>query len=112
MINRIIDLSARHRIAVVLLALAGAAAGWWSLTRVPLDALPDLSDTQVIVYSTWDRSRMGVSIRARRRIGHAQPRGPALLSRLVSSLPLEVGPWRRRRGVTWRVRAAVPGERR
>jgi len=56
MINRLIDLSARHRVAVVLLALAGAAAGWWSLTRVPLDALPDLGDTQVIVYSTWDRS--------------------------------------------------------
>jgi copper/silver efflux system protein len=56
MINRIIDLSAKHRAAVVLLALAGAATGWWSLTRVPLDALPDLGDTQVIVYSTWDRS--------------------------------------------------------
>jgi Cu(I)/Ag(I) efflux system membrane protein CusA/SilA len=55
MINRLIDLSAKHRIAVVVLALAGAAAGWWSVTRVPLDALPDLSDTQVIVYSTWDR---------------------------------------------------------
>jgi copper/silver efflux system protein len=56
MVNRIIDLSAKHRGAVVLLTLAGAAAGWWSLTRVPLDALPDLSDTQVIVYSQWDRS--------------------------------------------------------
>jgi len=56
MINRIIDLSAKHRVAVVLLSLAGAFAGWVSLTRVPLDALPDLSDTQVIVYSTWDRS--------------------------------------------------------
>src|SRR5205823_8202289 len=28
----------------------------WSMQRVPLDALPDLSDTQVIVYSRWDRS--------------------------------------------------------
>ena len=56
MINRIIDLSARYRGFVVLLALAGAMAGWWSLTHVPLDALPDLSDTQVIVYSQWDRS--------------------------------------------------------
>jgi copper/silver efflux system protein len=56
MIARIIDLSARHRNAVVLVALAGAFAGWWSLQRVPLDALPDLSDTQVIVYSQWDRS--------------------------------------------------------
>ena len=36
MINRLIDLSAKHRIAVVLLSLAGALAGWWSLTHVPL----------------------------------------------------------------------------
>jgi len=56
MINRIIDLSAKHRVAVVLATLVGAAAGWWSLARMPLDALPDLGDTQVIVYSQWDRS--------------------------------------------------------
>jgi len=56
MINRIIDLSARHRVAIVLVALAGAIGGWWSLRHVPLDALPDLSDTQVIVYAQWDRS--------------------------------------------------------
>ena len=56
MINRIIDLSARHRVAVVLMALAGSLAGYWSLRHVPLDALPDLSDTQVILYSQWDRS--------------------------------------------------------
>ena len=56
MINRLIDLSAKHRIAVVVLALAGAVAGWFSLRQVPLDAVPDLSETQVIVYSTWDRS--------------------------------------------------------
>src|SRR3954452_17778926 len=56
MIDRIIDLSAKHRIVVVLLALAGAIAGYGSLTRVPLDALPDLSDTQGIIYSKWDRS--------------------------------------------------------
>jgi copper/silver efflux system protein len=56
MINRIIDLSAKHRVAVVLMTLAGALGGYWSLLQVPLDALPDLSDTQVIVYSQWDRS--------------------------------------------------------
>jgi Cu(I)/Ag(I) efflux system membrane protein CusA/SilA len=56
MIDRIIDLSAKHRVLVVLLALAGAMAGASSLRSVPLDALPDLSDTQVIVYSQWDRS--------------------------------------------------------
>jgi len=56
MINRVIEWSARHRGAVILVALAAAAAGWWSLRRLPLDAVPDLSETQVIVYSKWDRS--------------------------------------------------------
>ena len=56
MINRLIDLSAKHRVGVVVLAIAGAFAGWLSLRQVPLDAVPDVSDTQVIVYSTWDRS--------------------------------------------------------
>ena len=56
MIDRVIEWSAKYRGLVILVALAAAAAGWWSLRRVPLDALPDLSDTQVIVYSRWDRS--------------------------------------------------------
>jgi Cu(I)/Ag(I) efflux system membrane protein CusA/SilA len=56
MINRIIDFSARNRVLVVASAIAAGAAGWWSMQRVPLDALPDLSDTQVILYSQWDRS--------------------------------------------------------
>lgn len=56
MIDHIIDFSARNRFLVVLLAAAAAAAGWWSLYRVPLDAIPDLGDTQVIIYSRWDRS--------------------------------------------------------
>jgi copper/silver efflux system protein len=30
--------------------------GWWSIQHLPLDAVPDLTDTQVIVYSRWDRS--------------------------------------------------------
>src|SRR5512140_1545970 len=33
-----------------------AALGWWSMNHVALDAIPDLSDTQVIVYSRWDQS--------------------------------------------------------
>src|SRR5256712_13269038 len=56
MIDRVIEWSATHRGAVILIALAAAAAGWWSLRHVPLDAVPDLSDPQVIVYSRWDRS--------------------------------------------------------
>ncbi len=56
MINRIIEFSAGNRFLVLLLVAAAAAFGWWSMRRVPLDAIPDLSDTQVIVYSRWDRS--------------------------------------------------------
>jgi len=56
MIDRVIEWSARHRAAVILLAVAAAAAGWWSMRRLPVDAIPDLGDTQVIVYSQWDRS--------------------------------------------------------
>ncbi len=56
MINRIIDFSVRNRVLVFALVAAACIAGWWSLRRVPLDAIPDLSDTQVIIYSRWDRS--------------------------------------------------------
>ena len=56
MIGAVIEWSARHRVAVILAAILAAIAGAWSMVRVPLDALPDLSDTQVIVYSRWDRS--------------------------------------------------------
>ncbi len=56
MINRIIEFSGRNKFLVFLLVAAAAAAGWWSMRNMPLDAIPDLSDTQVIVYSRWDRS--------------------------------------------------------
>ena len=56
MINRVIEWSAAHRAAVVIAAIAAAATGWWSMQRVPLDAIPDLGETQVIVYARWDRS--------------------------------------------------------
>ncbi|MEK7406182.1 MAG: CusA/CzcA family heavy metal efflux RND transporter [Acidobacteriota bacterium] len=56
MINRIIELSARNKFAVFALVGAAVLAGLWSINNVPLDAIPDLSDTQVIVYSRWDRS--------------------------------------------------------
>jgi len=56
MINRIIDFSAHNRLIVFIVVSALCLAGFWSMRRVPLDAVPDLSDTQVIVYSKWDRS--------------------------------------------------------
>ncbi len=56
MINRIIELSGRNKFMVLILAASAVAVGIWSMKNIPLDALPDLSDTQVIVYSRWDRS--------------------------------------------------------
>jgi Cu(I)/Ag(I) efflux system membrane protein CusA/SilA len=56
MIDRLIDSSARHRFVIVALAVAAAVSGWRSMTALPLDALPDTGDRQVIVHSTWDRS--------------------------------------------------------
>src|SRR5690348_10669180 len=56
MINTVIEFSARNRLLVFLLVAAAAVTGWWALQSLPLDAIPDLSDTQVIVYSRWDRS--------------------------------------------------------
>ena len=52
MINRLIDVALKNRfIVVVVLGLAGW--GWWALTSTPIDAIPDLSDNQVIVFTDW-----------------------------------------------------------
>lgn len=56
MINRIIDFSADNRLLIFLSVVAAMVLGWWSMQRIPLDAIPDLSDTQVIVLTRWDRS--------------------------------------------------------
>jgi copper/silver efflux system protein len=56
MIERLIDFSIRHRFLVLFLALALALWGWLSVPGLALDALPDPSDKQVLVYSRWDRS--------------------------------------------------------
>ena len=56
MIGRIIEFSARNRLLVLAAVAALCAFAWVTLKTIRLDALPDLSDTQVIVYSRWDRS--------------------------------------------------------
>ena len=53
MINRLIELSLRNRFIVVALYLGLAAWGWWALGSTPIDAIPDLSDNQVIVFTDW-----------------------------------------------------------
>ena len=56
MINRIIEFSADHKFMVLMLVAVAAVFGWHSMQNTKLDAIPDLSDTQVIVYAKWDRS--------------------------------------------------------
>src|SRR3989338_4357567 len=56
MINRIIDYCAHNKFLVFLFVGVAVLLGWHSLNNIKLDAIPDLSDTQVIIYSRWDRS--------------------------------------------------------
>jgi Cu(I)/Ag(I) efflux system membrane protein CusA/SilA len=56
MIKKVIEFSAHNRFLVILITAVFVVAGAYSLKRIPLDAIPDLSDTQVIIYSKWDRS--------------------------------------------------------
>ncbi len=53
MISRIIEWSARNPVLVVLIVLLLSAWGLWALFTVSLDAIPDLSDVQVIIYTEW-----------------------------------------------------------
>ena len=56
MIKRIIRFSSENRYLVIAATIVALVLAWWSMRTIPLDALPDLSDTQVIVYARWDRS--------------------------------------------------------
>lgn len=56
MIKAIIRFSAENKYLVVAATLVTLLGSAWAMRNIPLDALPDLSDTQVIVYSQWDRS--------------------------------------------------------
>lgn len=56
MIRRIIEFSAHNRFLVIMITAVLMLIGFYSLQKIPLDAIPDLSDTQVIIYSKWDRS--------------------------------------------------------
>jgi len=56
LLSRIIRFSAENRFLVIAASILLLALSVWTMRRIPMDALPDLSDTQVIVYSKWDRS--------------------------------------------------------
>jgi copper/silver efflux system protein len=53
MINRIIEFSMKNRWLVVAIYAALAALGYWALLHTPIDAIPDLSENQVIVFTEW-----------------------------------------------------------
>jgi copper/silver efflux system protein len=54
LIERLIGASSRNAFLVIVLIVFGIAGGIWALTRVPLDAIPDLSDVQVIITTDWE----------------------------------------------------------
>jgi len=56
LLSGVIRFSAENRMLVAAATLLLLAASFWCMRHIPLDALPDLSDTQVIVYTKWDRS--------------------------------------------------------
>src|SRR5438552_1407150 len=54
LIERIIAASARNKFLIFIFVIFGIAAGIYGLLKTPLDAIPDLSDVQVIVYTDWE----------------------------------------------------------
>ncbi len=56
MIKRIIEICANNKFLVMIIVGAAVIGGFIALKNIRLDAIPDLSDTQVIIYSRWDRS--------------------------------------------------------
>src|SRR5437867_4658358 len=56
MIKSIIRFSATNRLLVLLAIAVAVGYGIYTIRHIPVDAIPDLSDSQVIIYSRWDRS--------------------------------------------------------
>jgi len=55
-IQRIIQFSVNNKLLVFMLVMVACVWGGWSMMHLPLDALPDLGEKQVIILSRWDRS--------------------------------------------------------
>src|SRR5690242_13899090 len=53
MINKLIEFSLKNRLVILLAYLLLAGFGYWAMLRTPIDAIPDLSENQVIVFSDW-----------------------------------------------------------
>jgi Cu(I)/Ag(I) efflux system membrane protein CusA/SilA len=55
-IQKVIKFSAENKYLVLAATIVALVGSLWTMRNIPLDAIPDMSDTQVIVYSQWDRS--------------------------------------------------------
>src|SRR5581483_10951950 len=53
MINALIEWSLKNRFLVIAAYILLAAWGYWALLATPIDAIPDLSENQVIVFTDW-----------------------------------------------------------
>ena len=53
MLNRIIEFSINNRLFVIIFMAIIIGIGFWSMTNTPVDAIPDLSDVQVIIFSEF-----------------------------------------------------------
>src|SRR5438270_2393120 len=53
MINRLIEFSLKNRPLVLIAYVMLACCGYWALLKTPIDAIPDLSENQVIVFTDW-----------------------------------------------------------
>src|SRR6202140_5798629 len=53
MINKLIEFSLKNRFLILLAYVLLGGWGYWALLRTPIDAIPDLSENQVIVYTDW-----------------------------------------------------------
>ena len=53
MLKKIIELSINNKFLIILFTLFAVGWGVWAIYRTPLDAIPDLSDVQVIIYTEY-----------------------------------------------------------
>ena len=60
MLQRIIDFSLRNKFIVLLGTVLLVCGGVYAARHIPLDAIPDLSDTQVIIYTEWNGQAPGI----------------------------------------------------
>ena len=60
MISQVIDWCAKNRFLVFTGTFLLVLAGIWSLRNIPLDALPDISDVQVIVHILWEGEPLNI----------------------------------------------------